>query len=215
MSVKRKQSSLLVVPFLVSFSAACKVEKDIYGIIPRIIPTIFFISLEPESIIIDNDDNVRLTDYAYSKVTCFETNARCGFKTDTNMYINSYVAPELISYNKGKLHKHRSKGSEKSDLWQLGMLAYEMITGNLLFNKTEKIEDFYKLMTTPVIKNNEIIQKISGIPEDYKIFTDIIMQLLDFNPKERISIEKILNMKEIQKINYEKKNIEYNERIIN
>ena len=31
------------------------------------------------------------------------------------------------------------------------------------------------------------------------------MQLLDFNPKERISIEKILNMKEIQKINYEKK----------
>ena len=176
---------------------------------------IFFISLEPESIIIDNDDNVRLTDYAYSKVTGFETNARCGFKTDTNMYINSYVAPELISYNKGKLHKHRSKGSEKSDLWQLGMLAYEMITGNLLFNKTEKIEDFYKLMTTPVIKNNEIIQKISGIPEDYKIFTDIIMQLLDFNPKERISIEKILNMKEIQKINYEKKNIEYNERIIN
>ena len=176
---------------------------------------IFFISLEPESIIIDNDDNVRLTDYAYSKITGFETNNRGGFKTDSNMFVNSYVAPELISYNKGKLHKHRSKGSEKSDLWQLGMLAYEMITGDMLFGKTESVDQFYKLMSTPVKKNNEIIKRISEIPEDYNMFTNLIIQLLDFNPKERIGIENILNIKEIQKVSYEKKQIEYSERIIN
>ncbi len=176
---------------------------------------IFFISLEPESIIIDNDDNVRLTDYSYTKISNSEPNTRCGFKTNTNMFVNAYTAPELISYNKGILHKHRSKGSEKSDLWQVGILAYEMITGNLLFNKTERVDQFYKLITTPVIKNNEIIKKVSEIPDDYKIFSNIIMQLLDFQPKERISIENILNIKEIKNINYIKVDMEYNERIIN
>ena len=176
---------------------------------------IFFISLEPESIIIDNDDNVRLTDYSYTKISNSEPNTRCGFKTNTNMFVNAYTAPELISYNKGILHKHRSKGSEKSDLWQVGILAYEMITGNILFIKTERVDQFYKLITTPVIKNNEIIKKVSEIPDDYKIFSNIIMQLLDFQPKERISIENILNIKEIKNINYIKVDMEYNERIIN
>ena len=176
---------------------------------------IFFVSLEPESILIDNNDNVRLTDYAYSKISGSESNTREGFKTDNNVFINCYTAPELISYNKGKLHKHRSKGSEKSDLWQIGMLAYEMITGNLLFNKTSGEDEFFKLISTPFIKNNEIIKKISEIPDEYKNFTDIIMQLLYFNPQERISIEQILNLKEIQNIHYKKEQIDPTERIIN
>ena len=173
------------------------------------------ISLEPESILIDNDDNVRLTDYSYSKINNSESNTRSGFKTDTNIFINSYTAPELISYNEGQLHKHRSKGSEKSDLWQLGILIYEMITGNLLFDKNLGVDEFYKSITTPVIKNNDIIKRISEIPDEFKSFTDIIMQLLYFEPNERISIENILKIKEIQKINYIKEEIEYSERIIN
>ena len=176
---------------------------------------IFFVSLEPESIIIDDNDNVRLTDYAYSKISGSESNTREGYKTDNNVFINCYTAPELISYNKGKLHKHRSKGSEKSDLWQIGMLAYEMITGNLLFSKTTGEDEFFKLISTPFIKNNEIIKKISQIPDEYKNFTDIIMQLLYFNPNERISIEQILNLKEIQNINYVKEQFDPSERIIN
>ena len=176
---------------------------------------ISFVSLEPESILIDNNDNIRLTDYAYSKISGSESNNREGFKTDNNLYINCYTAPELISFNKGKFHKHRSKGSEQSDLWQMGMLAYEMITGNLLFNKPKGENEFYKIISTPFIKNNDIIKKISQIPEDYKIFTDIIMQLLYFNPKDRISIEQILKIKEIKNINYEKEQIHPSERIIN
>ena len=85
---------------------------------------ICFVSLEPESILIDKNDNVRLTDYAYSKISGSESNTRNGFKTDNNVYVNCYTAPELISFNKGKFHKHRSKGSEYSDLWQLSMLLY-------------------------------------------------------------------------------------------
>ena len=177
---------------------------------------IFFFSLEPESIIIDSNDNVRLTDYAYNKISRMDLNKRGGIKTDTNIYINSYTAPELISFNKGIFHKHNSKGSEKTDLWQLGILSYEMITGNLLFNIPDgNLEEFYKTITTPVIKNNEIIKKISEIPDDYKIFRDVIMQLLDINPKERLSIDKILKIKEIQNIKYEKEEFEYKERIIN
>ena len=148
---------------------------------------IYFNSLEPESIIIDNNDNIRLTDYAYSKITGFEANQRCGFKTDINAYVNSYSAPELISNNKGKLHKHRSKGSDKSDLWELGVLIYEMITSNLLFYRNGmSAEEFYRTITTSVSKNKEIIKCIKEIPGEYKEFNDIIIQLLDLNPDKRI-----------------------------
>ena len=177
---------------------------------------IYFNSLEPESIIIDNNDNVRLTDYAYSKITGFESNQRNGFKTDTNTYINSYVAPELISCNKGKLHKHRSKGSDKSDLWELGILMYEMITGNLLFYKNGiSADEFFRIISIPLSKNKEIIKSLSEIPEEFKSLTEIIKQLLDFNPNKRITIEKILKTKNFTDIIYEKKEIDPGERIIN
>ena len=177
---------------------------------------IYFNSLEPESIIIDNNDNVRLTDYAYSKITGFESNQRNGFKTDTNTYINSYVAPELISCNKGKLHKHRSKGSDKSDLWELGILMYEMITGNLLFYKNGiSADEFFRIISIPLSKNKEIIKSLSEIPEEFKSLTEIIKQLLDFNPNKRITIEKILKTKNFTDIIYEKREIDPSERIIN
>lgn len=177
---------------------------------------IYFNSLEPESIIIDNNDNVRLTDYAYSKITGFESNQRNGFKTDTNTYINSYVAPELISCNKGKLHKHRSKGSDKSDLWELGILMYEMITGNLLFYKNGiSADEFFRIISIPLSKNKEIIKSLSEIPEEFKSLIEIIKQLLDFNPNKRITIEKILKTKNFTDIIYEKKEIDPGERIIN
>jgi serine/threonine protein kinase len=177
---------------------------------------IYFNSLEPESIIIDNNDNVRLTDYAYSKITGFESNQRNGFKTDTNTYINSYVAPELISCNKGKLHKHRSKGSDKSDLWELGILMYEMITGNLLFYKNGiSADEFFRIISIPLSKNKDIIKSLSEIPEEFKSLTEIIKQLLDFNPNKRITIEKILKTKNFTDIIYEKKKIDPGERIIN
>ena len=177
---------------------------------------IYFNSFEPESIIIDNNANIRLSDYAYSKITGFEFNQRCGFKTDNNTYVNSYTAPELISYNKGKLHKHRSKGSDKSDLWELGILIYEMITGNLLFNKSGmSAEEFYQTITTSINKNKEIGKILNEIPEEYKILNDIMMQLLDINPSKRISIENILKNNIFMDIVYDKIEIDPEERIIN
>ena len=55
--------------------------------------------------------------------------------------------------------------------------------GDNLFPRQSNITDFYKLMTTPAIKNNEILKKISEIPDDYKIFRDkIIIELLGYTP---------------------------------
>ena len=177
---------------------------------------IYFNSLEPESIIIDNNDNIRLSDYAYSKITGSEVNQRCGFKTDNNTYMNSYTAPELISYNKGKLHKHRSKGSDKSDLWELGILIYEMITGNLLFYKSGmSAEEFYQTITTSLSKNKEMTKIMNEIPDEYKGLNDIMIQLLDINPNKRISIENILKKNIFMDVVYHKIEMDPEERIIN
>ena len=177
---------------------------------------IYFNSLEPESIIIDNNDNIRLSDYAYSKITGSEVNQRCGFKTDNNTYMNSYTAPELISYNKGKLHKHRSKGSDKSDLWELGILIYEMITGNLLFYKSGmSAKEFYQTITTSLSKNKEMTKIMNEIPDEYKGLNDIMIQLLDINPNKRISIENILKKNIFMDVVYDKIEMDPEERIIN
>ena len=70
---------------------------------------IVYVSLEPDSIIIDENDNVRLTDYGWSKVISIEMNNRKGYRDkSTGVYINSYTPPELIVKNEKK-NKCKSK----------------------------------------------------------------------------------------------------------
>ena len=76
-------------------------------------------------------------------------------------------------------------------------------------------EEFYQIITTPITKNKDIIKTISEIPKECKMLSDIIIQLLDFNPSKRISIEKILKTKFIMEVFYDKIRIDPGERIIN
>jgi hypothetical protein len=91
-----------------------------------------------------------------------------------------------------------------------------MITVNLLFYKNGmSAEEVFQTITTAVSKNKDLIKNISELPDEFKIFNDIIIQLLDLNPNKRIGIEKILKLNFLRDINYDKIEIDPEERIIN
>jgi serine/threonine protein kinase len=87
-----------------------------------------------------------------------------------------YLAPEMFT-NK----KENSSYDYTIDIWGLGVLIIELVTGNPPFTGTRK----------------EIEAKISAVKFTLPLFvsgdcTDLIKRLLDKNPSNRLPLEKVL-----------------------
>lgn len=130
--------------------------------------------LKPENILIDQMLNVRLCDFGWA--TYAHDSVYCKSKAGTF----AYMSPESL---------RGASQTEKSDIWSLGVLLYELIhrrepydggscTGQLLKIKTEKL----------VFK--------PGICEDAR---NLILAILRVNPDERPSIDTIFKSRFVQK----------------
>ena len=174
---------------------------------------ISYISLEPESIIIDKHDNIRLTDYAWSKLLNIELNKRNSIELGKKMYVNAYVPPEVIveshSSSSSAFRISRSLGNKESDVWQLGVLLYEMITYKMPFDTKNVLNDIIKFDIKKIDMN--------AISKDYNFYKELIPRTLVKDPSMRISIEEMLNYREMNDVNlfYELTPIDPNEQIIN
>ncbi|XP_045392872.1 cGMP-dependent protein kinase 2 isoform X2 [Lemur catta] len=141
------------------FCVACVTEAFDYlhrlGIIYR--------DLKPENLILDAEGYLKLVDFGFAK------KIGSGQKTWTFCGTPEYVAPEVIL----------NKGHDFSvDFWSLGILVYELLTGNPPFSGTDQMMTYNLILKG--IEKMDFPRKITRRPED------LIRRLCRQNPTERL-----------------------------
>ncbi|KAJ4783747.1 Serine/threonine-protein kinase [Rhynchospora pubera] len=87
-----------------------------------------------------------------------------------------YMAPEVM-----QLHKYDAK----ADLWSLGVILYQLVTGRTPYNGANQIQ-----LLQNILKSNELT-----FPPDVTLSPDCIdlcKKLLRHNPVERLTVEEFL-----------------------
>ena len=83
-----------------------------------------------KNILLDKEGYLKITDFGFAKIVEFKTFTLCGTP--------EYIAPEVI------LNKGHGKGV---DWWTLGILIYEMLTGEPPFVDGEPMGIYQKILT--------------------------------------------------------------------
>ncbi|KAF9402103.1 hypothetical protein BGX21_011210, partial [Mortierella sp. AD011] len=126
--------------------------------------------LKLENILLDAQNNIKLIDFGFTR--------ECESKKLLESYCGSaaYTAPEIIV---GKKYS-----GPEADIWSLGVILYTLLAGYLPFDDDSE-----------AVVQDKIIELDYEIPTDIicKDAQDLIQSILKEDPKERFSIEQILN----------------------
>jgi eukaryotic-like serine/threonine-protein kinase len=124
--------------------------------------------LKPENIMVDGDDNVRLIDFGIA--------ANAGAKRLTFANLSQslgtpdYISPEQV---RGK------RGDARSDIYSLGVMLYEMVTGSVPFTGPNP----FVVMNDRIL--NHPIPPIKVNPDVTPQMQEIIYRALEREPKNR------------------------------
>ncbi len=124
--------------------------------------------LKPENIMVDSDDHIKLIDFG---IAGQEGSRRLTFAKLTQvMGTPDYISPEQV---KGK------RGDGRSDIYALGVMLYEMLTGKTPFRGPNPFATMNERLLNNPIPPREIDPKIS--PQ----LQEIIYRALERDPKNR------------------------------
>ena len=132
--------------------------------------------IKPENILLDANDNLKLADFGWSN---FEEKFK---KRETYCGTVDYLAPEMADHS----HKH----DYRVDIWSVGVLIFELLTGAAPFTPNKPGASNSDLETET--KRNILRQKFE-FPRDFPpLAKDLVKKILVLRPEDRISIEQIL-----------------------
>jgi serine/threonine-protein kinase len=121
--------------------------------------------VSPHNILVGTDGIARLTDFGVAKADVRMASTRAGqFKGKL-----SYMAPEQAS---------SSETDQRSDLFSVGIILWESLTGRRLFKGESNAATLNKLL-------NDVIVKPSVLWPELKPFDAVVMKALDRDPERR------------------------------
>lgn len=128
--------------------------------------------LKPQNLLITSSNEIKISDFGLAKEFNLDMlkHTYCGSPL--------YMSPEVIRHQ---------KYNDKSDLWSVGIIIYEMIVGVPPYH----VKNFYQLA-------KKIDADVITIPEKYKKYTskelqNLLSNLLKKEPNARISWEEFFN----------------------
>jgi len=151
--------------------------KDIISIVyylHNMNPPIIHRDIKPENILLDENNNIKLTDFGWSNYLNYndKRNTLCGTPI--------YLAPEIIN-KKGH--------DERVDIWCIGVLIFELVTGKTPFQG----DNMHNL------KQNILWLKINWPKNITFEEKDLISKILKYYPNDRLTLEQILEHNYIKK----------------
>jgi serine/threonine protein kinase len=140
------------------FHEMCDALQYMHAMMPPVIHR----DIKPENILLSKDGHVKLADFGWSNVMV-DAGLRATFCGTPD-----YLAPEMI---RGDGH------SESLDMWQMGVLLYEMAIGKSPFGSSSQQQ------TCKLILRLDIRFPSSTLPD----VRDLILKLCRLKPKERLT----------------------------
>ena len=132
--------------------------------------------IKPENILLDDNLMIKISDLGTSKVL--------EIMQSINKYPAYYMSPEFLQ---------NQFYDSKADIWNLGLVLYEMLAGKKLFKNSEKTEADQinkKVWFESFLNKSYVDSKLQKISEEC---LKMLYKMLKINPQERIDWEE-LNM---------------------
>ena len=108
--------------------------------------------LKPENLLIDRDGHLKLADFG----SCMRMDSDGLIRSDTAVGTPDYVAPEVLNV----LNDSKQSYGKECDLWSVGIILFEMLTGDTPFYADSLVGTYAKIMDH---KNNLVF------PDDCEI----------------------------------------------
>ena len=151
--------------------------KTIVSIMKDVISAVYFLhhmsppiihrDIKPENVVLDQNMRAKLTDFGWSNYM------QGDMKRTTVCGTPVYLAPEIIN-NRGH--------DEKVDIWCIGVLLFELLTGISPFQGNDVQTIKYNINRLNIAWQNDMDRDA----------VDLIRRILKYNPEERISLEQML-----------------------